>query len=110
MRLDRIIEKQDSELDALLLQAQAPAPQTNFSQNVWRQIRLGAFEPRAALFGAFWLPRAVTAAFVCLLLASGLAIGDHFSRSVSVRKTEVRIPTLQPQTLAGTYLTVHTGR
>lgn len=111
MKFDKNTEKQDSALDALLLRAQAPAPRTNFAQNVWRQIRCAAPTPAASTsWGIPWLAQMAAFSFSACLIVGALFLGQHLGHTQRIEQTNAQLTMLQPQTLAGIYLTTHAGR
>jgi hypothetical protein len=106
-------QQQDHDLDTLLLLARAPEPRTDFTPRVWRQIRLSQTAASTTPPWAAWLswPQTLAYGTACLLLLfTGLTAGQNLGRISRARQTETRIPTLDPQTLAGAYLAAHTGR
>lgn len=101
----------DAQLNALLRQMQAPEPRTNFAQNVWRQIRLSEPERTPApFFKLLWFPKPLAYGLASVAMIASLALGERVGRNVGRQQTDVAIPVLQPQTLAGIYLATHTGR
>ena len=105
----KIDKQQNKELDEILLQGKAPDPRTDLFPNVWRQIRTTeSTEP--AHTGITWMTQWAAVASALLIIAGSLFLGQHVSQNRRYGQTEVRIPTLQPQTLAGSYLTTNQGR
>lgn len=103
--------QQDHQLDALLRQMQAPQPPTNFTKNVWRQIRLTEPEPKPSpFFNMLWLPKPLAYGLACIAIVAGITIGERAGRNLGSQQAEALTPILQPQTLAGIYLVTHSGR
>lgn len=103
------IDNHNQDLDAILMQAGNPEPNTNFAQNVWRQIRCAEAEPQAA-WGISWMTQTAVYASALILAAVAMLMGRQVGYARQPRQTEVQISVLQPQTLAGSYLVTHTGR
>lgn len=100
---------QHEQLDAILLQGKSPNPNAHFMQNVWRQIRCTEPEP-AISWSIPWLHPVAVYAAALILVTGALYLGRQVGQVRKPLQTEIQISVLQPQTLAGTYLTVHSGK
>ena len=99
----------DQELDTILLQGRTPEPRTNLSQNVWRLIRCTEPEPQKA-WSISWMTQAAVYASALILVAGAMLMGQRVGHTRQALQSEVQIPVLQPQTLAGSYVTTNQGR
>ena len=109
MRID--VKIPDRELDAILLSTKAPEPRKNLTQNVWREIRCAGseYETSTAWEAIPWMAQASIYVSVLMLVAGTLFLGYQVGHALQPHPTEVQISVLQSQTLAGSYLAIHSG-
>jgi hypothetical protein len=105
----------DERLSALLQQWKSVEPQADFEAAVWRRIRADRVADRGRRrFVESWrewlapLPAWVNVAAAAAGIVVGIGMG--FSMAAAPGGRQADEPLLHPQTLAGSYLTMATGR